>query len=249
MQIIGDSKTNAAVMVTREVANDLHALIAKTQSATVRLSECLAQAIGLASRLGNDLLADFSRRELAPYFCIEGETQWPAWRRTDSYKIPSSMKLSRQSFHKSEDSFLDEFSATLHAPLTPDFWVPSVGDTEESLKQIDDEARSGKGFTLFIRTLPANMYTTDPDLADVELSVIVPSKSIREVIRKTRHEFVRRLLEIEKSISLEPLPTTAAAAPTVTIGTFQGVLGSVTGHNVVVGHQSSIRPDVERNDS
>lgn len=195
-----DSPVAIHFRVSSDDAAALHSLIAKVQSSNSQLSECIAEGVGIARGVGVDSLAEFCSRELTAYFARDGEIEWPFWRRTESYKIPAGTGLNFQTVHPNEDSYLADLATTLHAVLSPDYWCPSVGETEQQLSQMDERAASGNGFSLCIRKLPMSLYNHDPKWANQMLSVITPTRSIREVLRRTKEEFTQRLLKIEADI-------------------------------------------------
>lgn len=227
------------------ILTEIHALIGKV-SGDARLSQCLVDGLALAKRGGNGQIADFCSRELAAYYVRDGET-WPQWRVTESLKIPDFIEINTYTVHSTEQAIIDQLLSDLshlNAKLTGDYWVPSIPDTEDVVRQTDD---NDNGVRLMIRKLPAYIYSDNPDFKDVTLKVITPSTSIRSVLRATRREFLGRLLEWEKHTPMEPInpdpPKTEPAMPTqhINIKQFRGTLGNVSASNYQSGDHNTIQ--------
>lgn len=199
-----DATASPPRLVPAALIDELHSLTAKVQSRTLYLSQCLAEGAGLGSKLGDGAFRDFCERELEPYVPRDGEHEWPEWRMTDTYTLPLGFDLNNPGGATENEALrlLDLQLQQLGLPgLSLDRWLLPIGDTESMLAQIEARAKSGFGYALTIVRMPAKLYTGVPQGYRGTVNIVVPSNSLRGVVRKTRSEFTRRLLELHRTLA------------------------------------------------
>lgn len=169
-------------------AEEVTALLTKVQARVVPLSQCIAEALGLARRIGNANLEVFCKRELEGttyQSTIDPETI--SHRLVRAYISPG--KVGNARFYPDVDAL---FEAIAGSEYFAKVWMPFL----EPISQIEHRRNSTKGEQFIVVTQRMGDVIPDTTTPKVPIYAYLHGNAYDQIIEATRAAVTKRLLAL-----------------------------------------------------
>lgn len=168
--------------------DEVTALLTKVQSQTIPLSQCIAEVLGLARKLGNTDLEAFCKRELegTPYNpAIDPKTI--SHRLVRAYISPG--QVGNAHLYPDIDTLLEAIAASAHFAKV---WMPFL----EPISQVEHRKNTIRGEQLIVITRNMGDVIPDAITSKVPIYTYLHSNSYDQIIEATRAAVTKRLLAL-----------------------------------------------------
>jgi hypothetical protein len=174
-------------------ADEVAQLLAKVQSRSAPLSQCLAEALQLAIKLNNQALQNLCHRELRGWDADTNPHDVPKYRKVEMFLSLSPINMNYMGFGGSASS------ALAYMQRTKDF-KPYSMVVGEPVSQIEARPPSDPDKGLLTVTLRWSDVQDNAPAPDARLYAYAPGDSYAEVLERIRTELTAHLLNLLPSV-------------------------------------------------